>query len=59
MLHGHSFLVSIKTEGIYEEIAKDLEARFDTSNFVLNRRLPNKKKKKKKKERKSYWINQK
>ena len=48
MLHGHSFLVSIKIEGIYEEIAEDLEARFDTSNFVLNRRLPNKKKKERK-----------
>ena len=27
-----SFIVSIKTEGIYAVIAKDAEARFDTSN---------------------------
>ena len=27
-----SFIVSIKTEGIYTVIAKDAEARFDTSN---------------------------
>ena len=27
-----SFIVSIKTEGIYAVISKDAEARFDTSN---------------------------
>ena len=32
-----SFIVYIKTKRIYSDIAKDVEARFDTSNFELNR----------------------
>ena len=29
------FIVYIKIDDIYKEIAKDLETRFDTSNFLL------------------------
>ena len=29
----------MKTEDIYTDIAKDVEARFDTSNYELNRQL--------------------
>ena len=35
-----SFIVSIKTDDIYEDIAEDVETRFDTSNFELDRPLP-------------------
>ena len=46
-----SFIVYVKTDGIYKDIAKDVEARFDTSNYVLEcnsieRPLPNGKNKK-------------
>ena len=29
------FIVFIKTEGIYVDIAKDVENRFDTSNYTI------------------------
>ena len=32
-----SFIVCIKTENIYLDIAKDVEARFDTSSYELDR----------------------
>ena len=35
-----SFIVYIKTEDIYRVIAKYVEARFDTSNYELERPLP-------------------
>ena len=35
-----SFIVYIKTEGIYADIAKDVETLFDTSNYKLDRSLP-------------------
>ena len=35
----------MKTEGIYLDIEKDVETRFDTSNFELDRPLSKKKKK--------------
>ena len=35
-----SFIVYIKTEDIYWAIAKYVEARFDTSNYELERPLP-------------------
>ena len=35
-----SFIVYIKTEDIYLDIAKDVEIRSDTSNYELNRPLP-------------------
>ena len=34
-----SFIVHVKTDDIYKDIA-DVETRFDTSNFEINRRLP-------------------
>ena len=33
-------IVCIKTEDIYVDIAKDVETRFDTSKFELERPLP-------------------
>ena len=30
----------IKTDDIYKDIAKDVETRFDTSNYELDRSLP-------------------
>ena len=41
-----SFTVYIKTDDIYKDIAKDVETRFDTSNYELDRPLPKTKKKK-------------
>ena len=32
-----SFLVYIKTDDVYKDIAKDVETRFDTSNYELDR----------------------
>ena len=34
------FIVYIKTEDIYSVVAKDVERRFDTSNYALDRPLP-------------------
>ena len=42
----HSFIVCMKTEGSYGDIAKDVKRRFDTSNDILDRPLPRKKNKK-------------
>ena len=39
-----SFIVVIKTDDIYKDIAKDVESRFDTSNYELDRPLPKEKK---------------
>ena len=41
-----SFIVLIKTENVYEDIANDAEKRFDTSNYEFNRPLPTGKNKK-------------
>ena len=35
------FIVHVKTDDIYKGIAKDVETRFDTSNYELNRPLQN------------------
>ena len=35
-----SFIVYIKTENVYEDIADDVEKRFDISNYEVNRPLP-------------------
>ena len=32
-----SFIIYIKTENFYEDIADDVEKRFDTSNYVVGR----------------------
>ena len=45
MLHG-SFIINIKTEDFYEDIANNVEIRFDTSNYEVNRPLPKGKNKK-------------
>ena len=47
-----SLIIHIKTEDIYEDIVNDVEKRFDTSNFEVNRSLPTRKNKK------SDWINE-
>ena len=41
-----SFLMHIKTEDFYKDIANDVEKRFDTSYYELNRQLPTRKNKK-------------
>ena len=41
-----SFIINIKTENLYEDIANDVEKRFDTSNYEVNRPLPKGKNKK-------------
>ena len=35
-----SFIMNIKANGFYEDIANDVENRFDTSNYEVNRPLP-------------------
>ena len=35
-----SFIVHVKTDDIYKDIAEDVEKRFDTSNFMIDRALP-------------------
>ena len=41
-----SLIMHIKTEDFYKYIADDVEKRFDTSNYEVNRPLPRGKKKK-------------
>ena len=41
-----SFIINIKTNYFYEDIASDIENRFDTSNYEVNRPLPTRKNKK-------------
>ena len=47
-----NLIVYIKTDDINEDIAEDVETRFDISNCELNRPLPKGKNKKKN------WINE-
>ena len=42
----NSFVMHIKTNGFYKDIASDVEDRFDTSNYEVNRPLPTGKNKK-------------
>ena len=42
-----SFIMHIKTKDFYEDIANDIEKRFDTSNYEVNRPLPTGENKKK------------
>ena len=56
-MNTDSFIVYIKTEDIYKDIAEDVETRFDTPNYDLqcnsiDRTLP------KEKNKKSNWINE-
>ena len=41
-----SFMVHVKTEDIYKDIAEDVETRFDTSNIEIDRPFPKGKNKK-------------
>ena len=41
-----SFIMNIKTEDLYKDIANDVEKRFDTSNYECDRPLPTGKNKK-------------
>ena len=41
-----SFIFYIKTEDIYSDITKDVEKKFDSSNYELERPLPEEKNKK-------------
>ena len=41
-----SFIMNIKTEDFYKDVANDVEKRFDTSNYEINRPLPTGKNKK-------------
>ena len=45
-MYRYIYIVYIKTDDIYNDIAEDVETRFDTSNYELDRPLPKKKKKK-------------
>ena len=47
-----SLIIHIKTEDVYEDIANDVEKRFDTSTYEVDRLLPTGEK------QKSYWINE-
>ena len=47
-----SFIMNIKTNDFYKDIANDVENRFDTSNYELNRPLPTGKNKK------NHWFNE-
>ena len=49
-----SFIAHVKTDDIYKDTAEDVETRFDTSSFELDRPLP----KRKKKKEKSIWTNE-
>ena len=37
-----SFIIHIKTENFYKDIADDVEKKFDTSNYEVDRPLPKK-----------------
>ena len=50
-METYSFIVYIKTDDIYNDIAEDNYTRFDTSNYELDRPLP------KIKNKNSNWIN--
>ena len=39
-MDADSFIMNIKTNDFYEDIANDIENRFDTSNYEVNRPLP-------------------
>ena len=45
-MNTDSFIIHIKTDDIYKDIAEDVETRFETSNYELDRPLPEGKDKK-------------
>ena len=42
-MDADSFIVHVKANDIYKDIPEDVETRFDTSNYELNRLLPKEK----------------
>ena len=46
MLYGYSFIVYIKADAIYKDIAEDVEIRFNASNYELDKPLSKEKYKK-------------
>ena len=46
MVKKEKFFIWIKSENIYKDVAEDIETRFDTSNYELDRPLPKGKHKK-------------
>ena len=42
----NNFIINVKAEDLYEDIANDVEKRFNTSNYNINRALPTGKNKK-------------
>ena len=40
LLYGYVFHCTHKTDDIHKDIAEDIETRFDTSNYELDRPLP-------------------
>ena len=48
----YSFIVHMKTEDIYKDIAKDVVKMFNNSDYKLERRLP------KRQKQKSHWFNE-
>ena len=44
LLYGYRQLHYVKTDDIYKDIVEDVEIRFDTSNFEIDRLLPRGKK---------------
>ena len=48
----NSFIVHVKTDDIYKDNTKDVEKRFDTLNYEIDRSLP------KEKNEKSNWGNE-
>ena len=45
-IDADSFIIHVKTEDIYENIVNDVEKRFDTLSYEVNRPLPTGKNKK-------------
>ena len=39
-MNTDSFIIHIKSEGVYEDIANEIEKRFETSNYEVNRASP-------------------
>ena len=48
-----SFIINIKTEDFYEDIANDVDERFDTSTYECDRPLPTGKKQRNKRNKKN------
>ena len=39
-MHTDRFFVHVRTDDVYKDIAEDVEKRFNTSNFDVDRLLP-------------------